>query len=88
LSREGLVYLQRCAREYGDVVRFQFFWKPIVFVNCPDLIEKVLLTNHRKVVKNIAQRYHLELVPGHPVVPEMIPTLRLKYGMRMMVHKR
>lgn len=40
------------------------------------------------VLAAIAQRFRLEMVPGHPVVPEMIPTLRPKYGMKMVVHRR
>jgi cytochrome P450 len=35
------------------------------------------------VVATIAQRWSLKLVPGHPVVPYPVVTLRTKYGMRM-----
>ncbi len=35
------------------------------------------------VVATIAQRWELHLVPGHPVVPQPLVTLRSKYGMRM-----
>jgi cytochrome P450 len=36
----------------------------------------------------IAQRWTLRLVPGHPVVPQPVVTLRLKHGLRMTVHGR
>ena len=40
------------------------------------------------LVAAIAQRWRLQLVPGHPVVPEPLVTLRTKHGMRMTAHQR
>ena len=40
------------------------------------------------VVATIAQQWQLRLVPGHPVVPQPLVTLRTKHGMRMTVEKR
>jgi cytochrome P450 len=40
------------------------------------------------VVATIAQRWSLRLVPGHPVVPQPVVTLRTKHGMRMTVNRR
>jgi cytochrome P450 len=40
------------------------------------------------LVATIAQQWRLQLVPGHPVVPEPLVTLRTKHGMRMTVHRR
>ena len=40
------------------------------------------------VVATIAQQWRLRLVPGHPVVPQPLVTLRTKHGMRMTVVKR
>jgi cytochrome P450 len=34
------------------------------------------------LVATIAQRWRLQLVPGHPVVPEPLVTLRTKHGVR------
>jgi cytochrome P450 len=39
------------------------------------------------VVATIAQRWRLALVPGHPVEPQALVTLRTKHGMRMTVHR-
>jgi cytochrome P450 len=40
------------------------------------------------LVATISQQYRLRLVPGHPVVPQPLITLRAKYGMRMTVARR
>src|SRR5471032_1810439 len=45
-------------------------------------MELILLT------ATISQQWRLRLVPGHPVVPQPLITLRAKHGMRMTVEKR
>jgi cytochrome P450 len=40
------------------------------------------------VLATIAQRWKLRLVPGHPVAPQAVVTLRLKHGLKMTVHSR
>ena len=40
------------------------------------------------LVATIAQQRRLRLVPGHPVVPQPLITLRAKHGMRMTIHTR
>jgi cytochrome P450 len=40
------------------------------------------------VTAAIAQRWKLRLVPGHPVAPEALVTLRTKHGMRMTLERR
>ena len=40
------------------------------------------------VVATIAQRWRLRLVPGHPVVPQPVVTLRMKHGLKMTVSAR
>ena len=40
------------------------------------------------VLATIAQKYSFKLVPGHPVVPEPLVTLRAKHGIRMTFHNR
>ena len=39
-------------------------------------------------LSTIAQRWKLEAVPGHPVEPQPVITLRLKHGLKMTVRKR
>ena len=40
------------------------------------------------LVATISQHWRLRLVPGHPVVPQPLITLRAKHGMRMTVERR
>ncbi|MGE3511494.1 MAG: cytochrome P450 [Vicinamibacterales bacterium] len=40
------------------------------------------------VVATLARHWKLRAVPGHPVVPEPVVTLRLKHGLRMTAHRR
>ena len=40
------------------------------------------------LVATIAQQWRLRLVPGHPVVPQPLITLRARHGMRMTVEQR
>jgi cytochrome P450 len=40
------------------------------------------------VVATIAQRWRLALVPGHPVEPQPVVTLRTKHGMKMTPARR
>ena len=39
-------------------------------------------------VATLAQQWRFTLVPGHPVEPQPVVTLRTKHGMRMMLHRR
>ena len=94
--------MQRDARFYPDPERFDpDRWTPefraalpkFAYVPCGGgprqcigesfaWMELVLL------VATIAQQYRLRLVPGHPVVPQPLITLRAKHGMRMTVARR
>jgi cytochrome P450 len=40
------------------------------------------------LVATIAQQYRLRLVPGHPVEPQPLITLRARHGMRMTIEQR
>ena len=53
-QRDPLGFATRCAREFGDVVSARFFYVPCFFVNHPDLIESVLVTNNRNFIKSIS----------------------------------
>jgi cytochrome P450 len=46
------------------------------------------LMEAKLVLATVAQRYRLELVPGHPVEPEPLVTLRPKYGLLMTLRPR
>ena len=51
-SKNYLTFYTKCAREYGDLVFIQFLNIPVVFVNRPEYIESVLVTNHHKFHKS------------------------------------
>src|SRR5258707_3735020 len=38
------------------------------------------------ILSTVAQRYQLRLIPGHPVEPQMVVTLRPRYGLPMTIH--
>jgi len=40
------------------------------------------------VLATIAQKYRFKLLPGHPVIPDPLVTLRAKHGIRMTFHGR
>jgi cytochrome P450 len=40
------------------------------------------------VIATLAQRFRFRLVPGHPVVPEPLITLRPRHGIKMTLHAR
>ena len=52
-----LGFLQRSAREYGDVVAFRLGTKPCLLVNHPDLIDQILVKNSRNFKKPFAYRF-------------------------------
>jgi cytochrome P450 len=94
--------VQRDARYYADPARFDpDRWTPELRARLPKFayfpfgggprqcigesfawMELILL------VATIAQQWRLRLVPGHPVTPQPVVTLRTKHGMRMTAHRR
>ncbi len=52
-ARDPLAFLQRSARTYGDIAYFRLGGVPVYFVNHPDLVKEVLIT----------QRQHFTLSP-------------------------
>jgi cytochrome P450 len=49
---DSIGFLTRCGREYGDIVFFRFLGTPACFVNRPDYIESVLVTQNNNFVKS------------------------------------
>jgi cytochrome P450 len=49
---DSIGYLTRCAREFGDIVFFRFLGVPACFVNRPEYIESVLVTQNNNFVKS------------------------------------
>jgi hypothetical protein len=40
------------------------------------------------VMSTLAQRWRMRLVPGHPVAPQPVVTLRIKHGLKMTLEAR
>jgi hypothetical protein len=54
--RGQLEFLERCTREYGDIVRLRLGYHRIFLVNHPEAIEEVLVTKSRNFIKHFALR--------------------------------
>ncbi|GHA15940.1 cytochrome P450 [Devosia pacifica] len=52
MGRDTLGFLERSAREHGDVTALRLATFPAILVNNPDLIEQVLVKQHTKFTKN------------------------------------
>jgi cytochrome P450 len=55
-SRDPLGLYTQWARQYGDMFYYRAFYRHIYFLNHPDLIENVLVTNSRNFIKGEALR--------------------------------
>src|SRR5688572_15969593 len=78
---DRLRFLLSVRQEYGDVVRLQLGPRLAHLVSHPDWIRYVLATHHDNYHKS--EQYRLQLVPGHPVEPEPVVTLRPREGVRV-----
>src|SRR5215218_2228641 len=52
--RDALSYLQKSAKDYGDIVYFRFGPQDVFFLNHPDYIKDVLVTHHQSFMKGRA----------------------------------
>lgn len=50
--RDKLAFFTRCAREFGDVVRFRIGPRPVVLLSDPAMIEQVLAIQQKNFVKH------------------------------------
>jgi len=89
--------VQRDARYFADPLRFDpDRWTPALRASLPKCAyfpfgggprqcigESFAWMELILVVATLAQRWSMTLVPGHPVVPQPVVTLRTKHGMRM-----
>jgi len=94
--------MQRDPRYYADPERFDpDRWTPAFRASLPRFAyfpfgggprqcigESFAWMELMLIVATIAQRWDLQLVPGHPVVLQPLITLRAKHGMRMVVRSR
>jgi cytochrome P450 len=65
MQRRPIPFFTRLAREYGDVSQFRVGPQQIVFLNHPDLIRELLVTQHRSFHKSrVLQRAKIILGEG------------------------
>ena len=51
-----LDFFTQCARTHGDVVKLRFAHRPIYLVSHPDIIEEILVTHTKHLIKHFALR--------------------------------
>src|SRR5215218_9474466 len=61
-ARDPLLFLTRCSREYGDVVRLRLPGPPVYLLNAPEHIEQVLVKNNRNFIKGRYFRQELSFL--------------------------
>jgi cytochrome P450 len=57
-SGDPLGVFTQWARQYGDVFYYRIFHRHIYFLNHPDLVKDVLVTNHQNFIKGEAVRFN------------------------------
>src|SRR5687768_15425866 len=80
-------FFEMCARDYGDIVPLQIGRWPGLFLNHPDLLETVLLTENRKFIKHTFFFRHVtELFGKGLLTNEGSPWLRQRRLMQPAFH--
>ena len=71
-NRDSLAFVERCAREFGDVVLTRFLYVPAYFIFNPEHIEYVLASGSKNFVKAMSLRspFFLRLVGNGLVTSE------------------
>jgi len=68
LQERPLEFVQEMARQYGDLVRFGKWGRPIFFVNHPRLVREVLVTHPQDFVRADALRNALRIFDGESIL--------------------
>ena len=55
-NSDSLAFIERCAREFGDVVRTRFLYVPALFLFHPDHVEYVLASGSKNFIKAASLR--------------------------------
>jgi cytochrome P450 len=69
-SADPLGLFQQWARQYGDIFHYRVFHRHIYFLNHPDLIKEVLVTQHQNFVKGEAVRFNRRIFGNGLVASE------------------
>ena len=57
-TRDPLGLYTQWARQYGDLIYYRAFFRHVYFLNNPDFIEHVLVTNYRNFIKGEALQFN------------------------------
>lgn len=87
LTRDPLAFLTRCARDYGDVVRVRFGPAHLTFINHPEHIEYVLVTNHRNFIKSRALQANRRVLGNGLLTNEGQPWLQQRRLVQPAFHR-
>lgn len=63
-ARDTLGFVESCARDYGDIVRFRLAGRTAYLLNDRDAIEHVLVTDHRNFIKHTFFWRHVGAIFG------------------------
>jgi cytochrome P450 len=69
-ARRRLDFLTDCAQKYGDICSFRFGPRRVYFINHPDLIERVLVTDARHYIKHFGARAYKPVLGNGLVTSE------------------
>ena len=67
---DRLGFFTHCARNYGDVVRLRLFYRRIILLSRPDLIEQVLVTQAKNFIKHFGLRIYMPILGNGLVTSE------------------
>lgn len=69
-QQDRLGFLEKTARNYGDVVRVRFAHMPFYLLNHPDLVEDVLQMKNKSFVKNVTEEVWFVLLGNGLLISE------------------
>jgi cytochrome P450 len=86
-SRDPLGLYTQWARQYGDIVYYRAFYRHIYFLNHPDLIERVLVSDYRSFIKGEALRSNRRIFGNGLLTNEGDSWLRQRHLIQPAFHR-
>jgi cytochrome P450 len=86
-SRDPLGLYTQWAREYGDIFYYRAFYRHIYFLNHPDLIEQVLVSDSRSFIKGEALRSNRRIFGNGLLTNEGDSWLRQRHLIQPAFHR-
>lgn len=86
-SRDPLGLYTQWARQYGDIIYYRAFLRHIYFLNHPDLVEYVLVTNFQNFIKGEALRSNRRIFGNGLLTNEGGPWQRQRHLIQPAFHR-